>query len=78
VKTQWINNGHTWEHIETICLQQPEALVAYVLHRHLREYNDWKWMQEYAKHSEHKAKITMALKVAVECRRKYKFGIEVP
>jgi len=79
VKIQWINDGHTWECSKAIWLQQPKILIAYALHHSLGNHKDWEWTQEYAKHSEHKAKLTpMALKVTVECGRKYKFGIKVP
>jgi len=59
-------------------LQQPKILVTYALHHSLGNHKDWEWTQEYAKHSEHKAKLTMALKVTVEHGQKYKFGIKVP
>ncbi len=78
VKIQWANDGHTWECPEAIRLQQPKVLVAYALHHSLGHHKDWEWTQEYTKQSEHKAKLTMALRVAVEHGRKYKFGIEVP
>jgi len=78
VKIQWTNDGHTWERNEAIRLQQPEVLVAYALHHSLGHHKDWQWTKEYAKQSEHKAKLVMALRVAVERGKKYKFGIEVP
>jgi len=78
VKIEWPNDGITWERLEAVRLQQPETLVAYALSHNLSNHNDWTWTQQYAKHSEHKAKLTMALKVAVEQGKKYKFGIEVP
>jgi len=59
-------------------LQQPKILITYALQHNLGNHKDWVWTQEYAKHSEHKAKLTMALKVMVEWGGKYKFGIEVP
>jgi len=67
-----------WECSKAIHLQQPEILIAYTLRYNLANHKDWEWTQEYAKQSEHKAKLTMALKVVVEQGRKYKLGIKVP
>jgi len=78
VKIEWPNDSNTWECLEAVRLQQPETLVVYALSHNLGNHVDWTWTQQYAKHSEHKAKLTMALKVAVERGKKYKFGIEVP